>query len=166
MTDEKARLDVVSTFSNFSITYPWINLIAAASRMNRFQQEEDKDEEEPVLDVQSAVLYDTLLVLAEAVKLLNFHSFLGPTDVSCLKERSWESGATFYNYINSVETEGITGKIRFKVTNLTKFFIVYWKTFWDVTRSSKLAWKVFAGGLAICGLPTNIEDGRMKNRVT
>ena len=83
--------------------------------MNRFQQEEDKDEEEPVLDVQSAVLYDTLLVLAEAVKLLNFHSFLGPTDVSCLKERSWESGATFYNYINSVETEGITGKIRFKV---------------------------------------------------
>ena len=105
--------------------------------MNRFQQDEDKDNED-VLDVQSAVLYDTLLVLAEAVKLLNFHSFLGPTDVSCLKERSWESGATFYNYINSVETEGITGKIRFKVcANLTPSLLSIGKLFG--TRSSKLA---------------------------
>ena len=89
----------------------------AALRSGRFQPEVDNEnEEEPVLDVQSAVLYDTLLVLAEAVKLLNFHSFLGPTDVSCLREKSWESGSTFYNYINSVETEGITGKIRFQVS--------------------------------------------------
>ena len=71
--------------------------------------------EEPKLDVETAVFYDTLLVLAEAVKMLNFHAFLGPTQVSCLAERSWESGATFFNYINSVETNGITGKIRFEV---------------------------------------------------
>ena len=51
----------------------------------------------------------------KAVKMLNFHAFLGPTQVSCLAERSWESGATFFNYINSVETNGITGKIRFEV---------------------------------------------------
>ena len=71
--------------------------------------------EEPKLDVETAVFYDTLLVLAEAVKMLNFHAFLGPTQVSCLAERSWDSGATFFNYINSVETTGITGQIRFKV---------------------------------------------------
>lgn len=69
----------------------------------------------PKLDVNSAVFHDTLLVLAEAVKSLNFEAFLQPTQVSCDEERSWESGATFYNYINAVETEGITGKIRFKV---------------------------------------------------
>ena len=67
------------------------------------------------LSVEAAVFHDTLLVLAEAVKMLNFDGILGPTDVSCSDERSWESGATFFNYINSVETNGITGEIRFEV---------------------------------------------------
>ena len=92
------------------------NLIAARSAAQAHSVESVQEvPAAPVLDVQSAVLYDTLLVLAEAVRLLNFHSFLGPTDVSCLQEKSWESGATFYNYINSVEANGITGKIRFQV---------------------------------------------------
>lgn len=74
-----------------------------------------EEDEQAKLDVEAAVFHDTLLVLAEAVKMLNFHAFLGATDVSCSAEKSWESGATFYNYINAVETNGITGNIRFKV---------------------------------------------------
>lgn len=66
--------------------------------------------------MESAVLHDTLLVLAEAVRLLNFDSVLASTNVSCSEERSWDLGSTFFNYINSVETEGITGKIRFDVS--------------------------------------------------
>lgn len=77
-----------------------------------------EEEEQAKLDVEAAVFHDTLLVLAEAVKMLNFHAFLGATDVSCSEEKSWESGATFYNYINAVETNGITGNIRFKVEYL------------------------------------------------
>ena len=73
------------------------------------------EEAEPHVNVDAAVFHDTLLVLAEAVRTLNFHAFLGTTDVSCLAERSWDSGATFFNYINAVETTGITGQIRFKV---------------------------------------------------
>ena len=86
--------------------------------------------EEPKLDVETAVFYDTLLVLAEAVKMLNFHAFLGPTQVSCLAERSWESGATFFNYINSVETNGITGKIRFEVRK------IFQKIFWVLAKTN------------------------------
>ncbi len=67
------------------------------------------------LSTEVAVFHDTLLVLAEAVKTLNFQAFLGPTRVSCTEEKSWESGATFYNFINAVQTRGITGNIRFKV---------------------------------------------------
>ena len=38
------------------------------------------------------------------------------TNVSCENEAAWDLGATFYNYLNSVSIEGVTGKIRFQVT--------------------------------------------------
>ena len=47
----------------------------------------------------------------------NFASFVsGQTNVSCQNEKAWELGATFFNYLNSVSIEGITGKIRFQVS--------------------------------------------------
>ena len=70
----------------------------------------------------------------KAVKMLNFHAFLGPTQVSCLAERSWESGATFFNYINSVETNGITGKIRFEVRKNSIIQINYFQNWYFVTK--------------------------------
>ena len=70
----------------------------------------------------------------KAVKMLNFHAFLGPTQVSCLAERSWESGATFFNYINSVETNGITGKIRFEVRKNSIIQIDYFQNWYIVTK--------------------------------
>ena len=70
----------------------------------------------------------------KAVKMLNFHAFLGPTQVSCLAERSWESGATFFNYINSVETNGITGKIRFEVRKNSTIQTDYFQNWYIVTK--------------------------------
>ena len=54
-------------------------------------------------------------MLAEAVRQMDYNSIMGTMDISCLEEKSWESGATFFNYINSVDVSGITGKIRFQV---------------------------------------------------
>ena len=73
------------------------------------------DENEPLLPLRTAIFHDTLLVLAEAVRQMDYNSIMGTMDISCLEEKSWESGATFFNYINSVDVSGITGKIRFQV---------------------------------------------------
>ena len=73
------------------------------------------DGRQPLLPLKTAVFHDTLLVLAEAVRLMDYNSIMAATEVSCLEEKSWESGATFFNYINSVDTTGITGRIRFQV---------------------------------------------------
>ena len=52
----------------------------------------------------------------------NFASVVTPhTNVSCENEKAWEFGATFFNYLNSVSIEGITGKIRFQVSLSLKF---------------------------------------------
>jgi hypothetical protein len=83
--------------------------------MIQFAVKHEDEDEEAILTVEAAVLHDTLLVLAEAVRTLDFESVLVATDVSCSDEKSWELGATFFNYINAVEANGITGKIRFQV---------------------------------------------------
>jgi hypothetical protein len=53
----------------------------------------------------------TLPVPQNLASLLTAH-----TNVSCDNETAWELGATFFNYLNSVSTTGITGKIRFQVS--------------------------------------------------
>ncbi len=68
------------------------------------------------LSLEAAIMYDTLLVLAEAVRNLDLDGVLRPTNVSCESEKAWEQGATFFNYINAVETRGVTGQIRFQVS--------------------------------------------------
>lgn len=61
-------------------------------------------------------MYDSLLVVAEALKTLNLAAVMAKTNkVSCENETAWEQGATFLNYLNSVSTEGLSGKIRFQV---------------------------------------------------
>ena len=95
----------------------------------------------------------------KAVKMLNFHAFLGPTQVSCLAERSWESGATFFNYINSVETNGITGKIRFEVrknsiilwVQINYFQSIYFSLKLTDFRGKEMLWNFFITPLRLMG---------------
>jgi len=65
------------------------------------------------LDLQSALMYDSLMVFSYGVMEMNFREALdGAHTVSCSEEQAWDYGASLYNYLNSVQTTGITGDIR------------------------------------------------------
>eukprot|EP00095_Tigriopus_kingsejongensis_P010202 maker-scaffold1554_size35889-snap-gene-0.6 protein:Tk10202 transcript:maker-scaffold1554_size35889-snap-gene-0.6-mRNA-1 annotation:"glutamate receptor kainate 2-like" len=94
------------------------------------------------VEYEPAIIYDSLLVLMNTVKALNYHyapllltpqqlvpehngdplgrkrgsaSSPSPTSsVSCRSEKPWEYGPTFYNYLNAAQTEGMTGQLAFK----------------------------------------------------
>ena len=66
--------------------------------------------------MESALVYDSLLMLRGAVDSLNNHDFLGlkdpgGSDVSCEREKPWSKGATFFNYLNAASGTGLTGKL-------------------------------------------------------
>lgn len=72
------------------------------------------------LEYEAGLIYDSLLVLSSAVRALNnrysANFLLDPRGkVSCREEQPWEYGATLFNYINAVETHGMTGKLAFQV---------------------------------------------------
>ena len=74
------------------------------------------------LDLQSALLYDCLLVVAYGVMAMDYSQGLDSRDrVSCAQEKviwiqvllnlenmfqPWEYGSSLFNYINSVQTLG------------------------------------------------------------
>lgn len=73
------------------------------------------------MSVESAVMYDSILVVANALKSLDYYDSVWLTDrvkVSCEHEMPWAEGATLFNYLNSVDTQGLTGNISFKVGDL------------------------------------------------
>ena len=81
------------------------------------------------LEYEAALIYDSLLVLSSAVSALNnrysANFLLDPRGkVSCQEEQPWEYGATLFNYINAVETHGMTGKLAFQV-GIKKIFVVW-----------------------------------------
>ncbi|XP_023347284.1 uncharacterized protein LOC111716101 [Eurytemora carolleeae] len=59
------------------------------------------------LDLQTALQLDALLVITLGLKNMNFQSekyeMVKPAD--CKTDQAWTSGASFYNYLNSVETK-------------------------------------------------------------
>ena len=71
-------------------------------------------------------MYDSLLVLAAAAKNLEdnvmesiLFRYNQDGNVSCENENPWMEGTTFFNYLNAVSVNGITGNISFEVSNLS-----------------------------------------------
>ena len=69
-------------------------------------------------------MYDSLLVLAAAAKNLEdnvmesiLFRYNQDVNVSCENENPWMEGTTFFNYLNAVSVNGITGNISFEVSN-------------------------------------------------
>ena len=76
--------------------------------------------------LDSALAYDTLLVLVSTVKSLGRGAPSLPrasAAASCAREAPWEFGATFFNYLNAVQVQGITGKVVFKVNRLVILYV-------------------------------------------
>ena len=76
-----------------------------------------------ILSLESALMYDSLLVLATAAKHLEYSHMdsilfknANMQNVSCTEEVPWMEGTTFFNYLNAVNIHGITGNISFQVS--------------------------------------------------
>ena len=77
-------------------------------------------------------MYDSLLVLAAAAKNLEdnvmesiLFRYNQDGNVSCENENPWMEGTTFFNYLNAVSVNGITGNISFEVSNLSQQGLQY-----------------------------------------
>lgn len=76
------------------------------------------------MSLDAALMYDSMLVVSEALKTLNLAAIMAKTNkVSCVNETAWEQGATLLNYLNSVTTDGLSGKIRFQVFSHFSYYI-------------------------------------------
>ncbi|KAK3583893.1 hypothetical protein CHS0354_033669 [Potamilus streckersoni] len=61
------------------------------------------------LQYQCALLFDAVLLFATAVKEAIRSINLPSPNSTCENSLPWEAGATLYNYLNTVETRGLTG---------------------------------------------------------
>merc|ERR1719233_2296511 len=65
------------------------------------------------LGLRTALLYDSLLVVAHGIMAMDFSYGLDSKDhVSCKEEQAWEFGSSLYNYMTSVQIKGLTGNIK------------------------------------------------------
>ena len=83
------------------------------------------------LSLEAALMYDSLLVLAAAAKNLEdnvmesiLFRYNQDGNVSCENENPWMEGTTFFNYLNAVSVNGITGNISFEVSNLSSTWLI------------------------------------------
>ncbi|GIY82177.1 glutamate receptor ionotropic, kainate 2 [Caerostris darwini] len=67
-----------------------------------------------VIKTEPALIYDSVYALAWGLNALQGGTTLRPVNVSCEEEVPWTDGSSLFNYINSVEFCGLTGKIQFK----------------------------------------------------
>ncbi|XP_035214148.1 glutamate receptor ionotropic, kainate 2-like isoform X3 [Stegodyphus dumicola] len=67
-----------------------------------------------VIKTEPALIYDSVYALAWGLNALQGGATLRPANVSCEEELPWTDGSSLFNYINSVEFRGLTGKIQFK----------------------------------------------------
>ncbi|GIY87287.1 glutamate receptor, ionotropic kainate 2-like protein [Caerostris darwini] len=67
-----------------------------------------------IIEVKPALMFDSVYALAEGLHSLQQGMDLRPANVSCEEEVPWTDGSSLFNYINSVEFLGLTGKVQFK----------------------------------------------------
>ncbi|XP_054715815.1 glutamate receptor ionotropic, kainate 2-like [Uloborus diversus] len=67
-----------------------------------------------IIKVEPALMFDSVYALARGLHALQQGTDLRPANVSCEEELPWTDGSSLFNYINSAEFLGLTGKIQFK----------------------------------------------------
>ncbi|KAF2351790.1 Receptor ligand binding region [Trinorchestia longiramus] len=69
----------------------------------------------PMLPPQAepALVYDSVNVFAKGLHALERSATLALANLSCDSETPWDDGSSLFNYINTVEYDGVTGPIKF-----------------------------------------------------
>ncbi|XP_017488759.1 PREDICTED: glutamate receptor ionotropic, kainate 2-like, partial [Rhagoletis zephyria] len=67
-----------------------------------------------VLRVEPALVFDSVYVFARGLQSLDRGATLTPVNVSCDNETPWADGSSLFNYINSADLRGLTGRLTFK----------------------------------------------------
>ncbi|XP_015923374.1 glutamate receptor ionotropic, kainate 2 isoform X2 [Parasteatoda tepidariorum] len=67
-----------------------------------------------IIKVEPALMFDSVYAFAKGLHSLQQGTDLRPANVSCEEEIPWTDGSSLFNYINSVEFLGLTGKVQFK----------------------------------------------------
>ncbi|XP_044594083.1 glutamate receptor ionotropic, kainate 1-like isoform X2 [Cotesia glomerata] len=118
----------IETFDLEDFKYNYVNITAfrlvdaddAAVRgilrdMERFQPSGNTIlNKSHVIQAEPALIYDSVQVFAVGLRTLEQSHALRPANLSCELEHPWDGGLSLINYINSVETKGISGPIEFK----------------------------------------------------
>lgn len=61
----------------------------------------------------SALMFDAVTVYANGLAALDRSHKLKLVNLSCDLELPWNDGLSLYNYLDSIDIEGLTGKIQF-----------------------------------------------------
>ncbi|CAB4054867.1 GRIN [Lepeophtheirus salmonis] len=64
------------------------------------------------LDLETAWIFDALSIVSLASAALDY-DFSSSPSTSCYTKREWTPGPTFFNYLNTISHEGLTGKLKF-----------------------------------------------------
>ncbi|KAI5732447.1 hypothetical protein M8J76_000300 [Diaphorina citri] len=67
-----------------------------------------------IIQAEPALMYDSVHVLAAGLALLDKSSVIKTSNLSCDLEVPWRDGLSLYNYINTININGLTGRIEFK----------------------------------------------------
>ncbi|KPM04300.1 glutamate receptor, ionotropic kainate 2-like protein 2 [Sarcoptes scabiei] len=67
-----------------------------------------------VIQFEPALIFDSVYAFARGLQAFERGARLRPMNLSCEDESPWLDGSTLFNYINAVETRGLTGRIVFK----------------------------------------------------
>ncbi|KAG1670700.1 Glutamate receptor ionotropic, kainate 2 [Nymphon striatum] len=68
-----------------------------------------------VIEAAPALMFDSVYALAHGLTAANEGApVINPDNLSCREEVPWNAGSTLYNYINSVDFQGLTGRVQFK----------------------------------------------------
>ncbi|KAJ7990467.1 hypothetical protein DPEC_G00300610 [Dallia pectoralis] len=98
-------------FSVFNRTHPFFQDFVLS--LNRSWQENCDHAPFAGTPLSSALLFDAVHAVVEAVQELNRSQNVGATQLSCKTSKIWEHGTSLMNYLRMVELEGLTGHIEF-----------------------------------------------------
>ncbi|XP_063237627.1 glutamate receptor ionotropic, kainate 2-like [Bacillus rossius redtenbacheri] len=89
--------------------------------MDRFQPTGRGILDSRAIQAEPALMFDSVTVFAAGLHALERGHPLRLANVSCDRELPWDGGLSLLNYINSVETKGLSGPIEFKEGRRVQF---------------------------------------------
>lgn len=98
-------------FSMFNPHHPF--LLEFIRSLNMSWRENCDSSQFPGAALPSALMFDAVHVVVNAVRELNRSQEIGLRPLSCTSSQIWQHGTSLMNYLRTVEYEGLTGRVEF-----------------------------------------------------